>query len=191
MTLPTWFPALKDVVLFALALWGAVLSTVNWWKASKRDQRQLKVDASTAMLANDSLGAPYAQIKATNIGHRTVTVTSLWFELPGGAKLVSRAYSNLPGMTDTPLPASLSDGQSASLWLSYHDIGGTLIVQGLATARLTPACEDSAGQIHRGAAWNVNAREFVEMGDGQTALKRPAVLRDINTGISFNRGPPP
>lgn len=189
MVLPTWFPELKDVVLFALALWGAALSTVNWWKASKRDQRQLKIHASTAMFAGDTLGAPHAQIKATNIGHRAVTVTSLWFELPGGAKLVSRAYSNLPGMTDTPLPASLSDGQSASLWLSYHDIGATLINQGLATARLIPACEDSAGQVHRGAAWNVNAREFVEMGNGPTALKRPVVLPDSigNIGVSVSR----
>lgn len=40
------FTALKDGVLFIVALYGAVLSTFNWRQAVKREQRQITVSAT-------------------------------------------------------------------------------------------------------------------------------------------------
>ncbi|RWN47388.1 MAG: hypothetical protein EOS03_13670 [Mesorhizobium sp.] len=164
MTLPTWFPELKDVVLFALALWGAALSTVNWWKTGRRDQRLIKVDLGSGMAnVGPMSGRAFAHFKVTNVGHRAVTVASIWLEIPKGKRMFSTSILNMPGMVDTPLPATLSDGQSAHLWMSYQSIGHAVADQGIESATLCAVCEDSSGKTHRSGSWAVNAAEFIDM----------------------------
>jgi hypothetical protein len=74
----TW-SVIKDGLLFLLALWGAALSTFNWWQAVRKERREIKITASTVMLTYPTghLGEPFAIIEATNIGHRAVMVTNL------------------------------------------------------------------------------------------------------------------
>jgi hypothetical protein len=162
----TWFPVVRDVVLFLIAIYGAALSTFNWRQAAKKDRREITVSASTAMQTyGDQLGAPYAKLEAVNTGHRVVTVKTLTFETPTGARLAPMLADRFPGMPDTRLPASLSDGQSAHILLRYSDIAEALIGNGQAEKiKLTPVCVDSAGNVYRGKAWDVDPREFQQIG---------------------------
>jgi hypothetical protein len=110
------------------------------------------------------LGAPYAQVSATNTGHRVVTVTTLAFEFPGGGRLIPTSWDNLYGVPDSKLPMKLADGESASLSMSYLDVGTTLLERGFrGTVKLIPVCDDSAGNTHKGEPWSINPQEFVDM----------------------------
>ncbi|WP_202379409.1 hypothetical protein [Mesorhizobium sp. 131-2-5] len=124
----TW-DLIKDVALFAVAIWGAVLSTIIWRQGSAKDSRLVKVQASTAMLTmtNGQLSPALAKITAVNVGQRIVTISLLAMELPDKRRLFAmRAGLNMPGMADTVLPTALSDGQSAHLYMLYREIGEAL-----------------------------------------------------------------
>lgn len=162
----TWFPVARDVVLFVIAIYGAVLSTFNWRQAVKKDRREITVSASTAMPTyGDQLGPPYAKLEAVNTGHRVVTVKTLTFETASGARLAPMLTDRFPGMPDTKLPASLSDGQSAHLLLPYSDVAEALMGNGqTGKTKLTPVCVDSADNVYRGEPWEVDPQEFMRIG---------------------------
>jgi hypothetical protein len=111
------------------------------------------------------LGDAFAVLTATNIGHRTVTVRDLTFELPSGGRLYTMATMARPGMANTPLPAILSDGESARLYMAYREIGEALLQSGRTEKTdLTPVAEDSAGGIYKGKPWKrIDPHEFARM----------------------------
>lgn len=153
---------MKDVTLFALAIWGAGLSTMNWWQSRLREKRRIQVSLQTMMLTytNGTLGAPYAQIQAVNAGHRDVTITSIALEVEG-QRLVAMSSDSFPAKPDTRLPVILKDGASAHLLMSYADIGQALIYSGRrAKVDVIPIAEDSLGVTHRGKPWHVDPVEF-------------------------------
>jgi len=87
------------------------------------------------------------------------------FELLSGGRLPSMASSGFPGLPDTPLPAALSDGQTAFMMMSYADIGAALVHSGrTGKTKLTPICVDTTDTVHKGEPWDVNPQEFVQMG---------------------------
>ena len=161
---PTY--SIKDVLLFLLAVYGAVLSTFNWRQAVRREKRTINVKMSTAMptFEDGHVGPCFAMIEATNSGHRTVTITTLALELPTGARMFATTPNSFPGRPDTALPANLSDGQSAYLYLSYQDIAGALIQSGRnERTKVIPVCEDSVGGVYKGNPWEVDPDEFSRM----------------------------
>jgi hypothetical protein len=72
-------------------------------------------------------GPPYAKLEAINTGLRAVTVKAISLELPKGDRLISLSSNSFPGPADTLLPATLSDGQTAFLMVSYESIGKALL----------------------------------------------------------------
>jgi hypothetical protein len=159
------FTISKEVVLFALAIYGAVLSTWNLIKAIRKDRRAVRVTAGSMIpVSNGQSGDAWAHVEATNIGQRPVTITMIAFELGGGGRLFNMHNTNYPGMVDTALPITLTDGQTARLHQAYAYIGQALMSKGLTgKSKITPIREDSAGGIHRGKPWNVDPRELVRM----------------------------
>jgi len=63
--------AARDVILFALAIYGALLSTFNLLQARRRDKRSIVVTVSSAIPGydNGSLGQAFAKVEAVNAGH--------------------------------------------------------------------------------------------------------------------------
>lgn len=155
----------KDIGLFAIAAYGAALSTFNWRQAARRDKRSLDIRIRTAMPTYGArLGPPWACIDATNSGSRPVTVHVLTFALPDGRRLFSMAGNGFPGLESTPLPATLPYGGTATAVMSYGDIAAALRSAGHdGIVSLTPVAEDSVGGIHRGARLEVNILEFERM----------------------------
>jgi hypothetical protein len=163
--MPTW-ETFKDIVLFAIAVYGAWLSTVNWLQARDKDKRRIDVSAGSVIPAfmDGRTGATYARITAVNTGHRPVTVTGLTFQLREGGRLAILSSSGIPGQPDTQLPATLADGESAYATIAYRDIAQALRQSGRSgTVKLTPICDDSAGTTHIGNAWDVDVDEFLGM----------------------------
>ena len=161
------FPTLKDYVLFALAIYAAGLSTWNLRQALIKDRRRIRVTMGSALPAYEDgrPGNTWADIRATNIGQRPVTVTFLALELPTGGRVVRMSNDGgIPGVADTPLPAVLTDGQSARLLISYRDIGKALLQHGTTgKIKIEPICEDSSGKVHKGEMWEVDPQELLRM----------------------------
>jgi hypothetical protein len=159
------FTITKEGVLFALAIYAAILSTWNWISAIRKDRRAVRVTVGTKMpVADGNAGAAWAHIEVTNIGQRPVTITMIAFEVEDHGRMFNLQSAGHPGMKDTALPITLADGQTARLHQAYADIGQALMTRGLTgNSKITPICEDSAGGIHRGEAWDVDPNEFLRM----------------------------
>jgi len=159
----------KDLVLLALALYGAVLSTVNWRNAARKDARQIRVVTGTVRPTCGSRPGPaYAKIEAINVGHRTVIVDILTLELPSGARMFTPDGTGIVELESTRLPATLDDGQTAQYIVSYEEIGRALRSHGLGRGtRLTPVCVDRAGHLYKGKPWEVDPDELLRMATSQ------------------------
>lgn len=154
----------KDLVLFVVAIYAAGLSTWNLRQALRKDRRQIRVTQGTAMPTfNGRVGNAWADIQATNVGQRPVTITRLGLIVKGGGQIVS-LEGRPPGLQDTPLPTTLTDGQTARAFLAYRDIGEALLRNGITgKATLVAVCEDSTGKTHRGEKWEVDPKELITM----------------------------
>jgi hypothetical protein len=150
--------------LFALAIYAAILSTLNFVHARRRERRSITVAVSTQLPAytDGQTGEPFIQLRATNAGHRPVTVRWLGFELETGECFGSMALNSFPGVSDTPLPATLSDGQSAHIFVSYRAITRGLLHSGRSGAtKLIPVCQDSLGEVYKGSALDFDPSDFL------------------------------
>ncbi|WP_050420315.1 hypothetical protein [Bradyrhizobium tropiciagri] len=161
----TWADG-KDAALFALALYGAGLSTFNLLKAIQKDKRSVRVTCGSKIpVVGDQFGDVWAHIEATNLGQRSVTLNEMGLMLEGGARFASMAERRAFGIEDTKLPVTLTDGQTAALHFTYLEIGTALIKSGRVTkTRIIPFAEDSAGGVHRGEPWDVVAEELITVG---------------------------
>jgi hypothetical protein len=161
----TNWPAVKELILFVLAIYAAGLSTFNLFQAVRRNRRTVLIAAGTKLpVINGEVGAAWANIEVTNVGQRPVTIKVIAFELEGGARLFKMRQGLQPlGLEDTELPITLADGQTARLHHAYVDIGQALMSHGqtLYNCKLTPICEDTAGGVHRGTPWIVDPKQLV------------------------------
>ena len=159
--------ALKDLALFSLAIYAALLSTINWRRAQNNDQIEEFAESKIIVSAGSIIvfrGPAYAQVTAVNAGNDPVTVMLLTFEAPGGTRLQLFEQDELPGKPDTALPATLNEGQSAKMTVSYRDIAQALHNNDqVGVVNLTPICVDSAGAVYRGDPWEVNITHFALM----------------------------
>ena len=93
-----------------------------------------------------------------------MTVMLLTFEAPGGTRLQLFEQDEVPGKPDTTLPATLNEGQSAKMTVSYRDIAQALHNNDqVGVVNLTPICVDTAGAVYRGDPWEVNITQFALM----------------------------
>src|SRR5262249_25702262 len=123
---------------------------------ARKDKRSVQVTLSVA--GDPELGA-FAKLTATNTGHRPVVVTTIALELPSGGRFFSVGHG--AALKDTPLPATLSDGQSAHIYLPYREIVATLVTRGqVGATKLTPVCEDAGGGVCKGKASKFDPVEF-------------------------------
>jgi len=158
----------KDLGLLALALYGAILSTINWRHAAKRDAAQIEVVIGTMWPATGPQpGPPYLKVEAVNVGPRSVRIDILTLELPSGARIFT-PYTGIAEVESTRLPASLNGGQSARYIVSHEEIGRALRSHGLGRGtKLTPVCVDTAGRVYKGKPWEVDPDELLRMAASQ------------------------
>jgi hypothetical protein len=154
--------AAKDLVLLALALYGAILSTINWRHSARRDAAQIKVVIGPMRpTEGPQPGPPYARVEAINVGQRTVMIDILTLELPSGGRMFTPYMSGIAGLESTRLPASLDEGETARYIVSYEEIGRALRSHGLGRGtKLTPVCIDAAGRVTKGKPWEIDPDEF-------------------------------
>ena len=141
----TW-EALKDYVLFGLAIYAAVLSSLNWWQSRRKDRRTLRVTLKRGVVRIGDGHSAFAVIEAVNTGHRTISITRLTAELPNKKQIELTRSSAI--FLNTPLPATLGDGDIAG----YKD-----------TITICALAEDSIGNIYRSDTHEVNLGQLMNL----------------------------
>ena len=152
----------KDLVLFGLALYGAVLSSVTVAQALLRNRRRLKVTCVVSYYSGPGIFDPYLHIEAVNTGTRPVTVTNISYKLPNGNFMMAlpNHYDDVQLRANTPLPATLADGESAKMMISLTKVKEGLREQKLkGDVALLPRVGDSAGRTHEGKAFHLDPDE--------------------------------
>jgi hypothetical protein len=155
----------KDGALFIVAIYGAVLSTINYWRARQKDRRSIRVVLNTVMPTyGASLGPPFFCLQAVNMGHRVSLVSVLTLQLPDRRRIWPICSNQVAGMNDTSFPARLAEGEVAQRYISYEDVGNALMAHGIVTkTKLTPICEDTTGGQYAGKPIGVDPNELVKM----------------------------
>lgn len=161
----TKFEIWRDVLLLMLGLFGAGLSLFNYIDARRRDQRSVKVTMSSAIPAFDNgvLGATFIRISVTNTGVRPINIVSLGLQLKNGSRLASLAMDQMPGVNDSRFPVTLVDGEQASVFMMYRDIGLAVSDRGITGVEVIPVAEDSTGAFYRGKSWKIDPVEWSRM----------------------------
>lgn len=159
------FSAIKDFVLFLIAIYGAGLSTFNFVQTILKDKRKVIVGYSiTFPIFGDLPGPNFLQIDVTNIGQRPVTISQINLELPSGQRLANTSQNVFPLKPNTPLPITLKDGETAYCIYSYLDIGKALAKQyDQNRVSLVPLAVDSVGGKHRGKPFELGPKDCTDL----------------------------
>ena len=136
-----------QVLVALVALGGLSLSLYNTFRLRRQDRRVVKMSMQQKTIACEGrLGSSFLCLRATNVGYRDVTIEHIQLQVPDGRHLALMETGAQVGLEDTPLPATLVDGQSACAYISYGSIGRTLLRGDHPdTVMLTAACVDSVG----------------------------------------------
>ena len=155
------FVETKDLVLFGLATYGAVLSSVTVAIALLRNRRRLKVTCTVSYYFEPGRFDPYLQIEAVNTGTRPVTVTSISCKLPNGEfMMASPNYDDVQLRANTQLPATLADGEAAKVMIALDKVKQGLYEWKLGgDVALLPQVGDSSGSTHEGKPFVIETEE--------------------------------
>ena len=137
-----------------LAVYGAGLSTYNTWSARRQkklaERRILRVEVARGFpVYDDGIDrGDLLTVTATKVGQRTVIAKGIELELPDG-----HHYPKVErGPHDANLPATLKDGESASIYYSVSQLQLALYrhCKREEPVMLVPVCTDSVGNRYSG-----------------------------------------
>jgi hypothetical protein len=140
----------KDVITFVIAVYGAVLSSIVFYRSIVKERRRVVITQSAAFYAYpQGLGPPMAAIEVTNHGYRPVVVSAPQLQLDNGQHMV---LMNADGIHE--FPKRLEDGETAQIRMRYDVIAESLRGAGYSgKVILRPTCSDSTGKLFRGKKW--------------------------------------
>ena len=134
----------SDILTAALALYGAVLSTLVFLDQRSKDKSQVKVSLTFGMIEfiGQGLSDPQLLITAANTGNRPVTLSSAFLQLPNGKTVVfPRPLSTVN------FPHELQPGKNCIVWSEPEKIAAELREEGFTgTTKLKGAYRDETGK---------------------------------------------
>lgn len=129
-----------------IALYGAVLSTIIFWRERQKEKRTIRVECRIAIGLSPS-GTPgrYVSIVAVNSGHRPVTI------IQAGLKLNTKE-SYIPMVSNPvfyPLPKKLEDSDPVTILMEWDNVLNSLSSLKDNKVRFTKAfVQDAEGNIY-------------------------------------------
>lgn len=141
----------KDIITLAIAAYGALLSSFNFWQGIRKDGRriQLRQSISFYTYSGGNIGPAMATLDIVNHGHRPVIIDAPTMRLPNGMQLIFAEPDHF-----AEFPKRLDDGELVSVRIPFADIAQALKSQGFSgTVTLWPTCKDSTGMTFRARKW--------------------------------------
>jgi hypothetical protein len=158
----------KDGLPPLLGVAGFALSVFNFWKASKKDKRQVALAAfwSSEPFNSPNSGTDYLVIKATNIGSRSLVVDRLILSFEG--KLISQQPLDSETATildeSSSLPKELKEGHSVYVYLQSNWFPQAIKVQ-TETVLLDAKCTLSTQESFeiKDIKFNLKTKQFPDL----------------------------
>jgi hypothetical protein len=154
----------QDWVTFAIASYGALLSTVVALQAFLKERRTLKLRLRTTRYTYPfgDVGPPMLSIEVVNSGHRILVADAPQLMVASDPQRVL-AMMTADGLAD--FPKRLEDGEMATVRIGYRDIANTLTRGGHSgTVRLLAICKDSTGRLYKSKPWKIDIAEWLKTG---------------------------
>lgn len=136
----------KAIVTAVVAVYGAVLSTVNLFIGIRQHRTRVKVVAKFGVRVGGAYSIPMVTITTINTGAKPVVIDAAEFELPDRKHIYPPAEELPPGG-----PYKLDPGASLQFYFPLANLKGALQASGyLPGVRLRPFCTDQAGRRFTG-----------------------------------------
>jgi hypothetical protein len=135
-----------QIVTVIVAVYAAVLSTLNLLSIRKEKKRQLSVKMSWEWLAYPKRSSDtMLLIEIANPGYRPVTVQTPYIKLPRGGSLI------FPWPTaEVRFPHELAEGKSCSLWVEEAEVKRCLKEKGYSgEVKLRVEVRDQTGRKYK------------------------------------------
>lgn len=132
-----------ELLTAAIAIYGAVLSTVIYFKEQQKFKRKIKVNVSTGYITYvQGLSNFMVILEFVNPGFKAVTINSPELWMSDGRKII------IPNPnSNVAFPFTLEEGKSAHVWMDIEGLQKELIHAGYSdTVRLTGAISDQTGK---------------------------------------------
>jgi hypothetical protein len=141
------------IVSGAVALYGALLSTLNAVSSFREKRRQVMVEAAYGFEAyGPGIGPNSMILTARNKGYQSVSLTSAGIRLPDGRDAVYLRQSG-----DTCFPHELEGGKSCTVCIPFQSFAGPFKQEGLSgTIRLSGYFRDALGKTHTSKRFKFN-----------------------------------
>lgn len=142
-----------EILTSILALYGALLSSLVFWKEHEKSKRKLKITMKHGFLTygNGGTSDNHLMLEASNDGHKPVTISSVSIELPNNRKL---AFANPEGTHK--LPHELTEGKSITTWYPLKHLETNLIESGFSKDVYVKATfTDQTGKNHKSKKFKI------------------------------------
>ena len=140
----------SDVIVAMIAIYGAFLSTIIFFKEQQRLKRKIKVKLSTGYITSTMGLSEFMLImEFINPGFKTVTINSPELRFVDGKKLII-PYPK----SNVVFPHSLEEGKSAHVWLEMKQLRKELIEDGYNNSiKIKGAILDQTGNLFCSKGW--------------------------------------
>jgi hypothetical protein len=138
----------------AVAIYGALLSTINLIAARRDKKAKIRIQMSLGYLAFLGSTSPeMALIEIINVGRDPVTINGIGMKLPD-----KKALALLKPQSNVSFPHQLDFGKSCTVWTSVQELADQLCEEGYSRQiKLMPYCRDQIGREFRGKKMKFNS----------------------------------
>lgn len=136
--------ASMEWVTLVLSIYGSILATIVAVSQLLQKRRRVKVSGHFSTPLGPTPMPNLLTVRATNIGHRPVTISSAGILRPGGETFQGFMDALTGGAV---FPADLSDGHSVEMRFFYDELVQKIRAMNLRPEELKVYARDSTGRV--------------------------------------------
>lgn len=152
-------PDIKDIVTMLVALYGATLATVTFVAQRREKSARLQVSCDLGFeFSSKGASETLLMLKAANVGHVPVTLSSYGLALPGDKSMMMPMFPQ-----SVQFPYELTAGKSCTVHLPIKSVARGLSENGYGgRVKLVPKFSDQTGKVHIGKSLQADVEAWLK-----------------------------
>lgn len=147
-----------EIIGIATGVIGAITAVYTVYLQKREKGTRIRVEVSNSFLDYDThLSDLVLTIRASNPGHKPITLSSQGFILPDKKRMFLRN----PG-SDVRFPHVLEPERSCTVWIDAHDLAHYLKSEGYSDKiKVVGFYLDQVGRIYKSRGWEFDIEEWL------------------------------
>jgi hypothetical protein len=147
-----------EIIGIATGVIGALTAVYTVYLQKREKGSHIKVEVNNSLLDYDThLSDLVLTIRASNLGHKSVTLSSQGFILPDNKRMFLRN----PG-SDVRFPHVLAPERSCTVWVDAHELARHLKSEGYGgKIKLVGFYLDQVDRIYKSRGWEFDVEEWL------------------------------